>query len=168
MRIKVEIPISKTEITNKLKEQIDNKWALRWTNSKDHKHSKKFLDRSNSNSARKILKLPRLKVKQLVEIITGHNNLSYFQFKADPDVNALCRFCEEQNETFHHYIIDCPRLRQFRTDTMGNYNSRNWKTSQLLNFSYIAEINDYLERKDYLIYVNLQYLDHNYSLDDSS
>ena len=53
-------------------------------------------------------------------------------------------------------------------DTVGDFDSGTWKTSKLLNFSYIPEINYYLERKDYLDYRNLQYLDHNYSLDDSS
>ena len=107
-------------------------------------------------------------MKRLVEVVTGHNNLSYFQFKIDPDVNPNCRFCEEQNETFHHFITDCPRLRQFRADTVGEYNSNKWKPTQILNFCYIPEINDYLERKHYLDYGNLQYLDHNYSMDDSS
>ena len=107
-------------------------------------------------------------MKRLVEIMTGHNNLSYFQFKVDPDVSPLCRFCEEQNKTFHHYITDCPRLRQFRTDNTGHFDSNTWKTTELLNFSYIPEINDCLERKDYLVYWNRQFLDHNYSLDDTS
>ena len=57
---------------------------LRWTTSKEYKHSKLFLDKPNSNRAKKILQLPRLKMKRLVEIITGHNNLSYFQYKVDP------------------------------------------------------------------------------------
>ena len=33
MRIKVDIPISKTEISNRLKEQTYNKWHLCWTKS---------------------------------------------------------------------------------------------------------------------------------------
>ena len=78
-------------------------------------------------------------MKRLVDIITGHNKLSYFQFKVDPDVNPLCRFCEEQNETFHHFITDCPRLRQFRLDTVGDNDRNTWKSAQLLNFSYIPE-----------------------------
>lgn len=81
--------------------------------------------------------------------------MNYFQFKVDPDVNPLCRFCEEQNETFHHYITDCPRLRQYRTNTIGHFDSNTCKTSDLLNFTY------------YLIDGNLQFLDHNYSLDGS-
>ena len=115
MSIKLDIPLSRTEISNKLKDLFNAKWKLRWKTSKDYKHSKKFLENPNQNRAKKILQLPRLKMKRLVEIITGHNNLSYFQFKIDPDVNPLCRFCEEANETFHHFITDCPRLRQLMT-----------------------------------------------------
>ena len=139
---------------------------MRWTTSPDYKHSKKFLQKPDANRAKKILQLPRLKMKRLVEIIIGHNNLSYFQFKIDPDVNPLSRFCDESNKTFHHFITDCPPLRQYRADTVGNFDLNTWKTSKLLIFSYTPEINNYLERQDYLI--DLQYLDHNYSLDDSS
>ena len=57
---------------------------------------------------------------------------------------------------------------QFRADTVGDFDSEAWKTTQVLNFSDILEKNDYMEGKDYLIYGNLQYLDRNYSLNDSS
>ena len=135
-------------MSNRLKGLIYDKWMLKWTTSKEYKHSKIYLEKPSTIRAKKILQLPRLKMKRLVEIVTGHNNLSYFQFKADPNVNPLCRFCQEENETIHHFITDCPRLRQFRADTIGNFSKSSWKTSQLLNFSYMPEINDYLERKD--------------------
>ena len=43
-------------------------------------------------------------MKRFVGIITGHNIISYFQFKVDPDVNPMCRFCEEENESFHNKL----------------------------------------------------------------
>ena len=112
MSVKVDIPISKTEISNRLKEQIYSKWQLHWTTSPEYKHSKLFLSKPDTNRAKRILQLPRLKLIIFVEIITGHNNLSYFQFKVDPDFNPLCRFCEEENETFLHFITNCPHLKQ--------------------------------------------------------
>ena len=36
MSIKIDVPISTTEISNKLKELINNKWMLRWTTSTDY------------------------------------------------------------------------------------------------------------------------------------
>ena len=53
MGIKIDISISRTEITNKLKELIYNKWMLRWTTSTDYKHSKKLLAKPNPNLAKK-------------------------------------------------------------------------------------------------------------------
>ena len=45
--IKIDVLISTTEITNKLKELINNKLMLRWTTIKEYKHSKKFLEKHN-------------------------------------------------------------------------------------------------------------------------
>lgn len=115
-----------------------------------------------------MLQQPRLKMKRLVEIITGHNNLSCFQYKIDRDVNPMCRFCKEENETFHHFITKCPRLRQMRKDSIKPFTQGDWKAYDLIKFSFLKEINNYQERKDYLVYGNLQILDINYSLADSS
>ena len=71
-------------------------------------------------------------MKRFVEIITGHNNLSYFHFKVDPDVNPMCRFCEEENETYHHFISNCPRLRQVRLDNITYFTPYDWNLNELL------------------------------------
>lgn len=38
MSIKVNVPTSRTEINNKLKKYIQDKWHLRWTLSQEYKH----------------------------------------------------------------------------------------------------------------------------------
>ena len=58
--IKGDIPISKTEISNR---QIYKKL-----------HSKLLLSKPDTKRAKQILQLPCLEMKHLVEIITGHNN----------------------------------------------------------------------------------------------
>lgn len=108
MRIKIDIPLLQTEISNKIKTLIYNKWHLRWYASTDYKHSKNFLSKPNPTKAKKILELPRLKMKRFVKIVLGLKNLGYFQYKVDPDEKTLCRFCEESNKTFHHFITNCP------------------------------------------------------------
>ena len=55
MSVKVDIPISKTEISNRLKEQIYSKWHLRWTTNPEYKHSKFFLCKPDTNRAKRIL-----------------------------------------------------------------------------------------------------------------
>ena len=47
--IKIDIPISETEIANWLKHQIYNKLQLRWALSPEYKYSKNFLTSPDSN-----------------------------------------------------------------------------------------------------------------------
>ena len=51
-----------------------------------------------------------------VRAITGHNFLGKHQNYIDPQISKHCRFCEEEEETFHHFITDCPTLRTLRTN----------------------------------------------------
>ena len=51
-----------------------------------------------------------------VRAITGHNFLGKHQNYIDPQISKICRFCEEEEETFHHFITDCPALRTLRED----------------------------------------------------
>ena len=53
MSIKIDIPISRTEINNKLEELIQDEWMMRWITSFDYKHSKKFLIKPNPYLAKK-------------------------------------------------------------------------------------------------------------------
>ena len=69
------------------------------------------------NRAKKILNISRSHLTRLISIITEFNYLSYIQFKANPTINPLCRLCGEDNETFWHFITDCPRLQTNRNDT---------------------------------------------------
>ena len=40
---------------------------------------------------------------RLIELITGQNNLNYVQSKNNPGyISELCRYCEEEEETFAH------------------------------------------------------------------
>ena len=52
----------------------------------------------------------------------------------------LCRFCEEEEETFEHLINDCPCLYLDRCDLIQNQpitNSSNWEPRTLLKFAKI-------------------------------
>ena len=54
---------------------------------------------------------------RLIECTIGHNNLNYLQSKIYPeDVSELCRFCEEEPETFDHLLSECPCFQQARFD----------------------------------------------------
>ena len=87
-------------------------------------------------------------MRRLAEIITGQNNLNYVQSKIYPlDVSELCRFCEEENETFEHLINECPCFITARQEIFKDRiieNTLDWKPISLLKFSYIQQIDEAL------------------------
>ena len=60
-------------------------------------------------------------MRRLIELITGHSNLNYVQHKIDPvNVSPLCRFCEEEDETFAHLLNECPCFISYLKDILHN------------------------------------------------
>ena len=60
-------------------------------------------------------------MRRLLELITGQNNLNYVQSKIYPgEISELCRFCEEEEETFEHLINECPCFITYRRDILKN------------------------------------------------
>ena len=118
------------------KQEID-KAIRKWQTASHYKHTKHFYSGPDKAKAKKILNISRSHLTRLISIITGFNCLSYIQFKANPTINPLCRLCGEDNETFWHFITDCPRLQLFRNDTfLDNIPQQdNWKLKQIMQFS---------------------------------
>ena len=93
-----------------------------------------------------MLKLNRGQLKTLTELITGQNNLNYMKNKVYGSED-LCRFCEEEKETFDHIINDCPCFYLDRCDLLQNQpilNSLEWDPEILLKFTNIDTIKDAL------------------------
>ena len=91
-----------TDVTYKI-------WAYEWTNHPSCRLSKNFLPYPSKNKSKEIFKLSRSQMSRLIELITEQNNLNYVQSKVNPGlVDGLCRFCEEEDETFAHLLNECP------------------------------------------------------------
>ena len=60
--------------------------------------------------SKQILKLPRVDLKHLIEIITGHNNLKSFSTKIKQLNNTQCRLCNEGPENIIHLMTECKKL----------------------------------------------------------
>lgn len=85
--------------------------------------------------------------RRFIEIVTGQNNLNYIKNKILGQ-NHLCRLCEEEEETFDHFVSDCPCLWQIRREYFGInpvIHTHNWKLNTLLSFSKVPAINAALE-----------------------
>ena len=109
--VQIGMPIS--EIKKKIKEFSESRWKDEWQKYKGARMSKLFYDGPDKNKAQKILQMSSYKVGRLVRLLSGHNNLNYFQNLID-GINPLCRLCEEEDETFDHWVTECPVMRIHR------------------------------------------------------
>ena len=91
-------------------------WTDRWHKLEGHRQTMLFLHNPDESKARGILRLSRGYLTTFVRAITGHNFLGKHQNYIDRNISKVCRFCEEDEETFHHFITTCPTLRQLRAD----------------------------------------------------
>ena len=123
-------------------------WHCEWQAQPHCRMSKNFLPKPSKAKSKLILNLSRGQMRRLIELITGHSNLNYVQHKIDPvNISPLCRFCEEEDETFAHLLNECPCFLTYRRDILNNIpiiNSLSWTTRQLLEFSYIPSIEEAL------------------------
>ena len=91
-------------------------WTDRWRKLEGHRQTKLFLHEPDANKARGILRLSRGYLTTFVRAITGYNFLGRHQNLIDCSISKVCRFCEVEEETFYHYVTDCPTLRSLRND----------------------------------------------------
>ena len=75
-------------------------------------------------------------MKLWVEIVTGQNNLNYVQSKIY-DISPMCRFCLETDETFYHYLTECPALLELRATHSLTWQPKidDWKNEKILKFA---------------------------------
>ena len=111
-------------------------------------HSKSFYGGPNPGKAKFVYKLARLELGRFIRIITGHNNLSFFQNKIGLYNEKACRFCGDGDKTITHFMSVCPRLETYRRDFFLDQipnNDMTWSVRDLLDFSYSPGINEAFE-----------------------
>ena len=102
----------------------------------------------DSSLAKHIYKLNRLDLGRLLRLISGHNGLLYFHSLLNNEINPNCRFCNEERETFHHLVSNCPCFISERAEIFKkhlNAAEEDWNVKDLLTFSKIEKISDAIE-----------------------
>jgi ribonuclease HI len=163
----VEKPFSR--IKTEIKEAINLEWARRWQTDPMCRMTKEFFSVPNKSKSKMILRHGKSTVSRLIQIITGHNFLSYYQSKIDKGINPMCRQCGEENETFYHLLVHCDAFEGVRRSIFMDaaVDGSNWKPGDLLQFSYKEPINSWLTDRDYLMEQPQYELEMNCSLTDS-
>ena len=161
--------MSKAEAKSHIKERVRGLWKTQWQAQSEYRMTKQFLTQPNKQAGIRAVNLSKSSLSRLIQIVTGHNFLSYFQYKLDPTVNPLCRMCGEENETFYHLVSCCPALECRRREIFLDRPpcTDNWRPRELLDYSYEEPLNSWLTDRDYLMEQPMLELDINYSITDS-
>ena len=131
-------------IKNEVRSAAYEQWTSEWRAQNTANHARSFYARPCHVKARYVIKLARLELGRFVRIISGHNNLNFFQTKIRLWNDPLCRFCGEDNETFTHLAQSCPSFLVTRGEIFPDGPPRDdlrWSVRAILNFSYVPAIN---------------------------
>ena len=145
MTARVSVARPMVQIKNDIQLGIYRQWDREWKEDTRFKHSKIFYGGPDKRKAKYVYKLARLELGRFVRLITGHNNLNYFQTRIGLFSNNKCRFCEQGDETFIHFMTECPRLWQSRRDYFGEKlpaADMKWSVRSLIDFSNIPAISE--------------------------
>ena len=76
-----------------------------------------------------------------IHATTGHNNLTYINSIIISEYTPLCRFCEEEDETFDHLYDDCPVFWKQQCEIQGDQNGiQNWTVRTVLKMVKLEDI----------------------------
>ena len=135
-------------VKRKLHDKIHDEWQDEWSRARLANHTKSFYRGPNKSKAKFVYKLARLELGRFVRIVTGHNNLSFFQTKIGLFGNPSCRFCNAGNETVTHFINECPRFFTSQREIFAGKPptpDMKWSVRDVLDFSYTKGINEAYE-----------------------
>ena len=145
MDLVADVGMPKCEIKQNILSYFYENWKDEWTKYPKARMTKLFLKGPNKNQAKYVLKINRIELSRYIKLITGHNGLFYFKSKIDRDISPICRFCLEDDETFHHLVTNCPRHRNnIFLDEIPDFNS-NWAVRALISFSNLTGIGEALD-----------------------
>ena len=165
----LQVAMPEGKVKNEVKNKTRVQWNKNWNARTDCKHTKFFFPNLSKSKSKAILKLSRTHVTRIIQIVTGHSLLSYFQSKLDCHISPTCRLCGNGNETFVHLVTECDTLWQTRRDLLDNDKlvEGEGEVNKILDFSQKDPLDTYLRNRDYLEEEPEYDLDANYSSNSS-
>ena len=113
--LKANIPPSLTHTKAVIAGRVLSEWNRQWNNLTDCRQSRQLISYLPDPGNRAFfLRSTRTKCRNMVALMTGHNNLRYHTFKrivdTNPNFSPCCRKCGENTETSWHLLYVCPAL----------------------------------------------------------
>ena len=102
------VPVSYRKCRLEVRKWVTKEHAKIWKQSDTCQHTKRMIGTTEIIPSKSLLKLSRSKLRQVLQILTGHANLAKHRFKMGKATSPLCPSCQEAEETPQHYVGECP------------------------------------------------------------
>ena len=103
--------------------------------------TKLFYDGLDRRVGKVVARLSRNNMTLFIHPVTGHNNLNYMNSIIIYDYTPLCRFREEEDETFEHLYEDCPVFWLERQEIKGiGKGLQGWTVNSVLGMAKLKDI----------------------------
>ena len=113
------VPISYCRCRLEVRYWVQKEHAKAWNHADSYRHTKGVIRTTDKIPSKSLLKLSRKKLRQVLQILTGHGNLAKHRHKTGKAQTALCPKCQEAEETPQHFIGDCPAYLITRVSHFG-------------------------------------------------
>ena len=97
-----------------------HKWREKWQAINKYRQTKIFYPHPDRGKYRQVKMFSRKELQLYTQAITGQNNLNYLNSIIVTGYTSMCRFCEEEDETFSHLVGECPVFHDLRVEVVGS------------------------------------------------
>jgi ribonuclease HI len=113
------VPVSYCRCRLEVRYWIQKEHAKVWNQADSCLHTKGVVRTADKIPTKSLLKLSRIALCQVIQILTGHGNLARHRHKMGKVQSPLCPKCQEAEETPQHFIGDCPAYLNTRVSHFG-------------------------------------------------
>ncbi len=127
----VTVPISLAVQKQLIKRQVNCLVNEFWSETSGNRIPKIWFPLINPKKSVDILRLSRRHIKVLMQILTGHSELAYFQHKIGLIDSPICAACDMYEETVEHFIGVCIAHSYFRKKFLDSFIIHPWEFEYL-------------------------------------
>ena len=92
-----------------------------WKQTNTCAHTKRIIGTTDKIPTKSLLKLDRNRLRQVLQVLTGHGNLAKHRHRMGKVQSPICPKCQEAVDTPQHYVGECPAYIMTRISQFGYY-----------------------------------------------
>jgi hypothetical protein len=113
------IPISIETVNSAIDGSTTERWRARWRENKEYRQTKSVLPEVSRACRYQCLRLSRILLRILVQVVTGHCLLAKHMCTMKITNDPICPLCKREDEDRDHFVLKCEALTHARIEVFG-------------------------------------------------